>query len=293
MTANTAATDLRSPARPAGAELYTRLLAAFLIPFLAAAFILLYLLPGTTEALFAWTIEPPLTAMFLASAYLGGIWFFAAAARAHNWRAVNRGIPAVLVFATLLLIATLLHLDKFHPGHISFIVWFALYLTTPALVVILMIVNRHTDDGTDAPRDYRVPLPTRIVLAAIGVASLATGLALFFQADALIAAWPWTLTPLTAQVMGAALTLPGIVNLALLRDPRWSAFRTVFQAQIVSLVAIVLALIIRAADLKPAPSSIVFCAGIGLSLVAYVLFYLHNERRSGSSSGSSSSPPPQ
>jgi hypothetical protein len=34
------------------------------------------------------------------------------------------------------------------------------------------------------------------------------------------------------------------------------------------------------ADLKPAPSSLVFCAGICLSLIAYALFYLHNERRS-------------
>jgi hypothetical protein len=259
-------------------ETYSRILAVVLIPFLAIASVLLYLLPGDTDTLFAWTIEPPLTAMFLACAYIGGIWFFAAAARRRGWHTISRGMPAVLLFASLLLVATLLHLDRFHAGHISFIAWFALYLTTPFLVIAAMLLHRRTGDEPRDASDYTIPVAVRVTLAVLGLGSLAAGAALFLGYDPLVTAWPWTLTPLTAQVMGAVLTLPGAVNLVLLVDSRWSSFRTVFQAQIVSLLAIIGALVIRSDDIRWSAPATVFCIGIGLSLVAYIVFYVHSER---------------
>jgi hypothetical protein len=61
----------------------TRWLAVLIIPFLVAAFILLYFWPNETDKLFAWTIKPTMTPMMLAAAYLGGIYFFA---RVWCWR---------------------------------------------------------------------------------------------------------------------------------------------------------------------------------------------------------------
>jgi hypothetical protein len=54
---------------------YTRVLSAVITPFLLVAFVLLSL-PGDTRQLFAWTINPTMTSMVLASAYLGGSFFF-------------------------------------------------------------------------------------------------------------------------------------------------------------------------------------------------------------------------
>ncbi|HEY1409688.1 MAG TPA: hypothetical protein VF434_12145, partial [Promineifilum sp.] len=54
----------------------TRLVAAGVIPFLIAAFIILYLLPGTTGERFAWEIGSPLTAALMGAGYLGGAYFF-------------------------------------------------------------------------------------------------------------------------------------------------------------------------------------------------------------------------
>lgn len=269
-----------APRRRSAASTYSRALAVVLIPFLAIAVVLLYLLPSDTDALFAWTIEPPLTAMLLASAYIGGIRFFIAAARPSGWRSVSRGMPAVLLFASLLLVATLLHLDRFHAGHISFVAWIGLYLTTPFLVVAAMVLHRRSGPVAEDDREYRVPLGARVVLAGLGVGSLVTGVMLFLGVEPLVASWPWALTPLTAQVVGAVLTLPGAVNLALLLDGRWSAFRIVFQAQLVSLVAIVGALLLRTEDLVNTVPAIVFGTGIVLSLVAYALLYASCERRS-------------
>ena len=109
---------------------FTRIVAVIILPFLAVAFVLLYPLADRTDELFAWTILPPLTALLLGSAYAGGIWFFVLVAWPKRWHELRHGFPAVLVFATLLAVATFLHWDRFHFGHISFIVW-----VTPGMVL--------------------------------------------------------------------------------------------------------------------------------------------------------------
>lgn len=55
---------------------YTRGLSLFIAPFLLVAFLVLYPFPDQTRRLFAWTIQPTMTPMLLASAYLGGFYFF-------------------------------------------------------------------------------------------------------------------------------------------------------------------------------------------------------------------------
>ena len=258
----------------------TRVVGAVIVPFLVVASVLLYLLPTTTGELFAWTIEPRLSAMFLGCAYIGGIWFFGRVLRAQRWHHVKYGFPAVILFASLLSIATLLHWDRFHFGHISFITWTTLYLTTPFAVLAVTLRNWRADPGVADRGDFAIPLPARVLLVGVGAASLACGLTLFAVPTLATELWAWPLTPLTARVVGAILTLPGAVNLWLLRDARWSAFRQIFQAQLVSLGCIVLALVIARADLV-GPRHVVAVLIVGLvgSLAAYLAFYAYCERR--------------
>jgi len=259
---------------------FTRWLAIALLPFLAIASVLLYVLPRDTDRLFAWTIDPPLTAMFLASAYLGGIWFFVQVARLRHWHRVRYGFPAVLVFATLLGAATLIHLDRFHPGHISFIAWFALYVTTPFLVLGVLVANRGLDPRRPEEFDYAIPAATRVVLVAVGVCALVSGLILFLLPQTLVDVWAWDLTPLTARVVGAILTLPGLVNIWLVSDARWSAFRWMFQAQLFSLVFILGALAIARDDLEwSRPATGLVVGGLVFSVIAYAAFYLYCDSR--------------
>jgi hypothetical protein len=260
---------------------YTWWLSLALIPFLVAASGLLYLLPGSTEQHFAWTIDPPLTALFLGSAYVGGIWFFARVLTVGRWHRVKYGFPAVLLFAILLTVATFVHWDRFHFGHISFITWAILYITTPALVLVAIILNLQEDDGApEAEGEVTIPAPWRYVLALVGAAASVTGLVLFAAPSLLIGAWAWDVTPLTARIVGAVLTLPGMVNVWMLWDSRWSAFRRVFQAQLVSLACIVIALAVRAGDMQwSRPSAWLFTGGILASAAVYVWFTLSLERR--------------
>ncbi|MEX1078391.1 MAG: hypothetical protein WED09_04715 [Homoserinimonas sp.] len=260
---------------------FTRTVAALVLPFLAVASVLLYLLPRRTDELFAWTINPPLTAMFLASAYLGGIWFFVGVLMAARWHRVAVGFPAVMVFSALLGMATLIHWDRFHHDHVSFIVWAVLYLTTPFLVLIAMVTNSRVYTGRPERRDYEIPLLFRALPILIGLAALATGALLYASPGNFLGVWPWELTPLTARVVAAVLTLPGMVGLWLIFEPRWSSFRLLFQAQLTSLVFICLALVFARADLNwSRVATAWFVAGMAVSLVTYLAFYLYCERHS-------------
>ncbi|MFD4422999.1 hypothetical protein ACFWN7_16060 [Agromyces sp. NPDC058484] len=259
---------------------YTRVVAYVVLPFLVAATFLLVVLPGGTAAHFAWTIDPPITSMLLGAAYAGGIWFFVQVAVQRQWHRVRHGFPAVLVFASLASAATFLHWDRFHFGHLSFITWVALYITTPVLVLIAIVVNLREDDGAPEVDDVEIPAPWRYSLAIVGAAASVTGLVLFVVPSLLVDVWAWDVTPLTARIVGTVLTLPGMVNVWMLWDARWSAFRRVFQAQLVSLAVIVLALVVRVGDLVWArPSAWLFTIGIIASVGAYVVFTVSLERR--------------
>ncbi|KQQ93988.1 hypothetical protein ASF62_07415 [Leifsonia sp. Leaf325] len=176
-------------------------------------------------------------------------------------------------------IATFLHWDRFHFGHISFVTWVTLYVTTPVLVLVAGLINRRTDPKTPDEFDAVIPGAVRALLVVVGVLAFITGAVLFAFPNLLIGVWAWEVTPLTARVVGAVLTLPGTVNIWMLTDGRWSAFRWVFQAQIVSLVFIVIALAVRRDDLVwEHPAAWAFAIGIVFSLVAYVAFYVLMDR---------------
>jgi hypothetical protein len=248
----------------------TRVVAIVIVPFLVAAAFLLFLFPERTGELFAWPIAPPLSAYMLASAYVGGIWFFLGVAATRRWHRVAPGFPAVVVFAGALLVATLLHLDRFSQN-ISFYTWIVLYATTPFLVAWLWWMQRRSDDGRLEAQDCRVPRAVRGVMLAVGAASLITGAVMFLAPSLVIPIWAWELTPLTARVVGAVLSLPGVVAIGFLRDDRWSSFRILFQAQLVSLVAIICSLIVGREALRwDRLATPAFLALIAIAFVGYV-----------------------
>lgn len=262
----------------------TRWVAVAIVPFLAIAAFLLFAFPTRTGELFAWRIDPPLSAFLLASAYVGGLWFFLRVATVRRWHHVAHGFPAVVVFAGALLLATLMRLDRFS-SNLSFWTWIVLYASTPFVVAGLAIRQRREDPGAADAADYRIPWPARGALIVIGACAFAFGTAVFVAPGAATEFWAWKLTPLTAQVIGAVLSLTGVVNVALTWDARWSAFRVLFQAQCLSLAAIVVSLIARRDDLlwERALTPIVVSLVCG-AFVIYVAFTAWCEHRMRTSS---------
>ncbi len=259
---------------------YTRGLAVIVIPFLIVASIILYLFPERSGDWFAWPIKPPLTAMMLAAAYLGGIYFFTRVVLTRQWHAIKAGFPPVTAFASLLGIATLLHWDKFTPGHPSFFAWAGLYFTTPFLVVGAWLINRRLDPHTPAPNEVLIPNGLRWALGGVGAITLAISLLLFIQPQAMIEVWPWTLTPLTARVVGAMFALPGLVGLGLALDRRWSAARIILQAQAFS-IALILIAAVRAWDNFDLAKNTywLFVGGLSALLIGIIVLHVWMDRR--------------
>ena len=114
-------------------------------------------------------------------------------------------------------------------------------MATPVLVLVAIILNLREDDRQPEGDDVEIPALVAVRARARRRRRTVTGLVLFIVPSLLIDAWAWDVTPLTARVVGAVLTLPGMVNVWMLWDDRWSAFRRVFQAQLVSLACILVA----------------------------------------------------
>ncbi|GAC1475274.1 MAG: hypothetical protein PVSMB5_29950 [Ktedonobacteraceae bacterium] len=258
--------------------LTTRWLSAIIVPFLLAAFGILYLLPEHTGDLFAWNIKPRMTAMMLGEAYLAGSYFFGRAVLSTRWHWVAVGFLPVTTFATLMGISTILHWDRFNHSHIAFWTWAVLYFTTPFLVLAVWWRNRKTDPGSPDTSDLLVPVWVRRSIGIMGAGTVLIGLLFFLQPDFMIGLWPWKLTPLTARVMGALFVLAGAGAICIAFDARWSAVRIPLQSLMFALVLIVLAIVFSWGDFRQTnPFTWIFVAGMLFLLVASPLFYLWME----------------
>lgn len=138
-----------------------RVIGAIIVLVLVVASAILYLMPDRTKEFFAWGINPTMTPMLMGAGYLSGAWFFIRTCFESKWHHVGWGFLAITTFTWFMGIATILHWDKFTPGHISFIAWAFLYFLTPFLVPFLWWRNRVTDPGTPDPDDVTVAPPIR------------------------------------------------------------------------------------------------------------------------------------
>jgi hypothetical protein len=212
---------------------YTRGLSVFIIPFLLVAFVILYLFPTHTARLWSWTIPVTMTSMVLASAYLGGAYFFVQVAGSHRWHEVGTGFLAVTTFASLLGVATLLHWDTFAHTHLAFWLWAGLYFTAPFLVIGAWLVNRRYATPVAADDVLLRPLE-RSAIVTVGLLALATGVVMFLAPGSMIDSWPWPLTPLTCRVLGATFCLGG-AGCGAWVDPRWTSVRVMLRVEAVML----------------------------------------------------------
>ncbi|NYJ06412.1 hypothetical protein [Petropleomorpha daqingensis] len=196
-----------------------RLLRAFATLTALASFSLLVL--GHTERFWPWQIKSPATVGFLGAAYAAGCLLSVLSLRQRSWTKVRVAVATVTVFSFLTLIATIVHAHRLHlhdadplaRGAAWF--WIAVYVAVPLIGVV--VIGRQ-EEGR-ARRDVVLrPLPTglRISLAGQGIVLFTAGAILFLggltwhHGMSTIGIWPWQLTPLSAEVLGAWLVAFGV-----------------------------------------------------------------------------------
>ena len=202
---------------------------------LVPAVVILWAFPSRTADAWAWTIKPELTPIFLGAGYGAGAYFFWRTFRARRFTPSSAGIFGAAFFATLMLIATIIHWDRFNHGDAPFLGatafygWVTVYIVSPPIVLALWLANRRTDPGVPAPGEAIVPEPVRRTARAFSAGALVAAAVFFLVPDVAIDIWPWDLTPLTSRVLGSFTAQVGVGALLLSFDSRWSAWRLIVE----------------------------------------------------------------
>jgi hypothetical protein len=197
------------------------LLVAFALLTLLAVSQLL-LLADVADRYWAWTIRTELTAAFLGAAYGAGFVLSVAALRQDDWSRIRVPLLTVTAFTWLTAVATVLHLHKFHLStggpfaRVAAWIWLAVYIAVP--LACLAVVFRQERRRRAEPVLRPMPGWLAAALAVEGMALFGAGVALFtggavvhhHEPRSAANFWPWELTPLSAQVIGAWLVALGL-----------------------------------------------------------------------------------
>lgn len=237
----------------------------------------LFVFSEETARYFAWTIDPPLTAAFLGAGYWASVALEWLAAREATWARARVAVPAVFTFTTLTLVATLLHLDRFHLGDPSFVTeaatwgWIGIYVAVPPAMAVLWALQVRAPGG-DGARTAPVPVPVRLVLGVHALAFLAVGAVLFVAPERTATLWPWLLTPLTARAVAGWLLGIGVAAAHVLRENDVARARPAFYAYVALGVLQLVALARYSSDVEwGSPSAWVFVTIIASMLVTGAL----------------------
>lgn len=261
----------------------TRVVSMFIPPFLIVAFIMLYFFPYDGVAfngipLFAWTIKPAMTPLIMAAGYISGAYFFVRLIMGGKWHWFAHGFPAITAFTWFMGLSTLLHWDRFLHNHISFYAWLILYLVTPFLVPALWWRNHRADPATPDSGDVVVPQVVRSAVLVMSVVMVGLALFMFIFPQVMIEIWPWSLTPLTARIVGGWFALPGVMGLFVSRDPRWSSWRILLESQMIAFVLIIIAVARAWSDFNQAsPMTWLFIGSLVLMLAGIIALYTSSE----------------
>ena len=258
----------------------TRWVARLIVPFLAAAFLVLYGVPDRTTDFFAWTIRPEMTPVVMGAGYGAGVYFFYRVSTADEWHTVAPVFLGITTFTWFMAIATVLHWANFNHSHHTFVLWVVLYAVTPVLVPGVWVYNRRTDPREPTAGAVRLPRAVRLLGGGLGLVVTVRAVVLFVAPAPMIDAWPWAVSPLTARVLAGWFALFGVVNGVVVLDPRWSAARLLVQSQLLGF-ALVLAGVVRFwGNFDPSdPLTWAVVGGMALYLVAILVLYVWLEAR--------------
>jgi len=192
----------------------------------------LFVFPAETDRLFAWTIQPPLTAAFLGASYWASTTLAAACARERDWARGRAFAGPYLIAGVVLLWVTLVHIDKFHMDDVTGWAWLVLYAVFPPAVMVLLARQLRVPGG-EPPRDAPMPRALLLALGALGTAMTLLGAALVIAPQDADALWPWTLTPLTGRAIGTFVLAQGVLALVVCRERDWARVRPAMLQQLV------------------------------------------------------------
>jgi hypothetical protein len=182
----------------------------------------LYVLGDHTDQYFAWTIHPPLMAAFLGGAFWAGATGVFLAARQPHWAQARPFLFGATTYTLLILLTTLLHLDRFHlhssgDARVAALAWLIVYVGLPPVVVVLLW-RQVRSPGGESPPETPLSSLARAVLGASAVLTAVVGVGLWLAPSLANRVWLWDLTPLTSQAGGSVLLTLAVSATLVIRE---------------------------------------------------------------------------
>jgi hypothetical protein len=192
----------------------------------------LFLFPGRTDVTWSWEIQPEMSAIVVGAGYILGLLTIPGLLLRNQWHALNTALWVTWTFSTAMLLATLLHLDRFFVGTLRFYVWFIVYLLMPFALPVAWWFNRRYS-APRKPDDLVFETPVRYGGLIAGLLLTGLGLFMFINPPGAAAIWPWQLTPLMSRVIGGWAMFFGTGGIVLFLEPRYSAYRALLSSVVV------------------------------------------------------------
>jgi hypothetical protein len=183
---------------------------------LLAAGVGLFFVSHETRDVWPWDVEPFnmlfLGAVHLASLGTVGLLFWYA-----RWSPARLVLPMLFVFATSVLLVSLLHFGRFDFSRWTAWGWFVLY----ASVAINAAAYLWRYRSVPPPAMHPTPLPWRVMLVGLTAGLGLYGTAMFAAPGALTAFWPWPVDDFHGRLYSAVFTTAavGALGLALVAAP--------------------------------------------------------------------------
>ncbi|HSL30176.1 MAG TPA: hypothetical protein VK900_13330 [Anaerolineales bacterium] len=230
----------------------------------------LYFFPDDTARYFAWTIQHPLTPVFMGAAYFAGIGNLLAV-REDRWSLARVQLPAIIVFSSLMLIATLLHIPIFDWSHPVAWAWLVVYVISPMAATIVFF---QMERGFNPPQFESRQMPrgfSTLIIIAGGIQAL-IGAALFLFPEHVSPLWAWSLTPLTSRVIGGWWLSGAALQLMLARQETLHTAYVGLLANLLINSLLVAGALLHFGELNGPPASIAFYFSFCLALVGISAF---------------------
>ena len=158
---------------------------------------------------FSWPIAPPLSAAFIGAGFWSASTVVFWCARQRDWARARVIVPTVAVVASMLLVATLQHLELFQ-GLFGF-AWIEIYAFFSPILAAITIQQLAAPGRVTRAAD-RLPIALRVTLVAQSLVALGAGALLFASPSVAASFWPWELGDLTSKAIGTWLVGTGITS---------------------------------------------------------------------------------
>jgi hypothetical protein len=241
-----------------------------------AGAISLILFPTNTQSTFFWQIAPPINAGMFGMLYLAAGSVVLQAVLRGQWEPARYLIAMVPAFTGMMLLTTLLHLDRFDKG-VELYYWLMVYIVSPVAGIVFYL--QHERDGANwqvvsAP----IAPATRVAAIVIGVCAALFAVVVYVFPNLIAGNWPWTISPLMVRVFISWVSAFAISLLWFGVDHDWGRVQPVASLLVVSAVLMLLMLFIHRDDLTSGAVS-VWLFGASIIFIGLLGAFMHWRQR--------------